>query len=149
MVKQLLGWIFTLLFAAIGVAALGGAWMLRQHQRAVAAERVHVKGTIVRLQERRGSRGGTSYAPVVRFRTTDGRDVEVVSSVGGMKILWRIGKEVDVMYDAHDPQSADVDSWMTQWMPSVILAVIGFAFLYAALKPAPKRSEPGLPLQNG
>lgn len=78
---------------------------------------VRVPGVVVDVRRRdtpSSSEGGTStavaYAPVLAFRTTDGRDVQTESPRWSNLHADKTGRRVAVVYDPDEPELAYIDS---------------------------------------
>ncbi|NDZ83131.1 DUF3592 domain-containing protein [Streptomyces sp. SID10853] len=94
---------FGLLFGAVGGTVLFKThWLRRRGARAC--------GTVVRLARSSGE-GGTSYHPVVQYRTGNGRTMEVRSSLGRSRTSLRPGTPVTVLYDPAKPQRMAIDGY--------------------------------------
>jgi hypothetical protein len=77
---------------------------------------------------------GASYAPVVDFRTAEGRTVRFTHGVGSIPPDYEIGAEVKVFYDPTDVQNARVVSWTRLWLGPTLLISSGLLpVLIAAL----------------
>ena len=61
----------------------------------------------------------TSYAPVVRFRTAGGREIEFFGR-GGSGTSYSEGDVVTVSYDPERPINARIVSFMDLWLPAVV-----------------------------
>jgi hypothetical protein len=61
-----------------------------------------------------GQYSGTTYSPVVRFTTVEGRTVEFTSAVGYSRSP-DIGGAVPVRYRPNDPEQAEIDRATTGW----------------------------------
>ena len=74
------------------------------------------QGTVVDAKKdtSSGQYGGTTYSPVVRFTTVEGRTVEFTSAVGYSRSP-DIGGAVPVRYRPGDPEQAEIDR-ATMWM---------------------------------
>jgi hypothetical protein len=58
-----------------------------------------------------GPQGGVPLTyPVVRYRTTDGREVVFRSGFGSQPPLWRPGQPVTVLYDPANPEAARIET---------------------------------------
>lgn len=76
---------------------------------------VRVPGTIVDVRHRESSTMETtgtapSYAPVLAFRTLDGRDVRTESQRWSNMYADKVGSQVQVIYDPQDPTEAYIGS---------------------------------------
>lgn len=117
---RILGW--AALFWVLLFGGIGGMMALSTQDflsRAEAAE-----GTVVRLVERDGS-----YAPVFRFRTRDGREVDATHSVSSNPPMWRVGQTTRLLYDRDAPQTASPDSWTSLWLFPLIFGGVAALFL--------------------
>ena|SRR6266540_2186099 len=68
-----------------------------------------------------------SYAPVVRFTTGDGRDIEFHGRGGGATAFGQ-GDRVTVIYDPANPIRARIVSFLDLWLPAA--AAFGVAILF-------------------
>jgi hypothetical protein len=69
----------------------------------------------------------SSYAPVVRFTTTEGREIEFHGR-GGSETSLAEGDRVTVIYDPANPIRAHIATFLDFWLPSA--AAFGVAFLF-------------------
>jgi hypothetical protein len=69
----------------------------------------------------------TSYAPIVRFTTEEGREIEFFARGGG-GISYQEGDVVTVAYDPEWPINAHIVSFVDLWLPAV--AAWGVAILF-------------------
>ena len=114
--------------AAIGVVVLSGALDLYgsgtrttgtiaeiRQSRTVSREDVRLPDgrEVSRDVER------TSYAPIVRFTTSDGRPIEFHGR-GGSGTDYAAGDRVTVIYDPANPMRARIVSFVDLWLPSAV-----------------------------
>ena len=104
-------WLLVFLWAVAAVL-VGVGVRRRQESRRFAASATRAGGVVVELVSGSpGPRGGVPLAyPVVRYRTTDGREVVFRSGFGSQPPLWRPGQPVTVLYDPADPQAARIET---------------------------------------
>ncbi|MDH4207497.1 MAG: DUF3592 domain-containing protein [Anaerolineae bacterium] len=93
--------------------------VLQMERSWVSAPGTVVNNTIVAFAT------GASYAPVVEFRTMEGKTVRFVDSVGTIPPDYEVGTEVKVLYDPEDVHSARVVSWTRLWLGPTILTAAG------------------------
>lgn len=102
---------------------------------------VRVPGVITDLRARQAPAGGasagrrtTQYAPVLEFRTTEGRVVQTESTVSSNPPVGRPGERVQVAYDPADPTSAKVDTVAGTGLLIYLVAlpVVALVFVVAA-----------------
>jgi len=87
-----------LLFFAIGSG-------LTMHQRTLESQGIEAPGMVVDLQENYDSDGST-YAPVVQFKTNSGQSIEFVSSYSSSPPAFDVGENVTVVYPPDSPSDA-------------------------------------------
>ena len=81
----------------------------------------------------RGGREGrrdverTSYAPIVRFKTPEGREIEFFGR-GGSGTSYREGDFVTVAYDPAKPIDAHIVSFIDLWLPAAVAWGIAILF---------------------
>jgi Protein of unknown function (DUF3592) len=68
-----------------------------------------------------------SYAPVVRFTTGEGREIEFHGS-GGSGASFAQGDRVTVIYDPADPIRARIVSFLDLWLPSAVPFAVTLLF---------------------
>ena len=68
---------------------------------------LQVEGTVVALVESRDD-DGTSYAPVVRFKTQGGREFEFQSNFYSSPPEYEVGQTVTVLYPPDQPGEAQI-----------------------------------------
>lgn len=126
-------WIFILVFGLVGVGAgVANYFILSSHLR-FRAEAVRVDGELVGYVSSRGSKGGTMYAPRVRYTVPgpeggEGGTHEVVGSVRSSGRGYDIGDKVPVYYRAAAPHEARIGSFMEQWFAPLLLGLFALVF---------------------
>ena len=121
-----------LILAVAGVTLLGVVLPLQLRTRTLLKHGVKVQGTVVDVEEET-SRRSTTYHPVVRFTTTDGRTVSFTSGMGFSVRQPRIGSAVPVRYRQDDPEQAEIERayiWIAPAAPSLL---VGVGLLVAAV----------------
>jgi hypothetical protein len=87
---------------------------------------VTTEGTVIRLASRPGH--STSVAPVVRFRTEAGQEVEFRHFVYSSLPVYQEGQTVPVLYRPARPDRAIISAFTALWLFPTIFGGIGFAF---------------------
>ena len=133
--KQLLGplafFLFGLLFFTIGSS-------LTYRQRTLEKQGLETQGTVVALQENSDSDGST-YAPVVQFKTSSGQSIEFVSSYSSSPPSYDVGETVIVVYPPEKPEEAIIkgDGQLLHiifMLLGGIVAAVGFYLLFSTLR---------------
>lgn len=127
----------------VGVVLACITVIVERHQEKVFAGAVHTTGTIVALLPRGGSGNAATYAPIVRYRTKDGVSIDFTASLAAHRSAHRVGDRVPVVYTPLNPQQADIDSWTSRWLLTVlcgglaaILSALALVTLLSARRPA-------------
>lgn len=112
-----------------GVAAFGlfvGAVWAYFKQKSQMEGRAPVTGAVVELVHRHtaADRSGI-FCPVVEFSLPSGQRIRFTSDFGSRPASHRVGQSVNLRYDPMDPQKAEIESGMTTWLNSLILAFMG------------------------
>ena len=128
-----------LLFFAIGAG-------LTMRQRALENQGIEAPGVVVALQENYDSDGST-YKPVVQFRTAGGQRVEFASSYSSSPPAYEIGESVTVVYSPENPSEAVIKGegqifHVIFMLVGGVDATIGFTLTIVALRNK-MVSEPG------
>jgi hypothetical protein len=125
-----------LLLGAYGVTFAGFLLVQAFRTRRLLASGAMARGTVVGVEEDTSrdhdGTGSTTYNPVVRFTTADGRTVTFTSAIGyGSEP--DVGGAVDVRYLPDDPEQAEIDR-ATMWMlPAAFGVLAGAGLLVAAV----------------
>ena len=118
-------WSATDLYAA-GGRAEGRVVEIRESRSIVMEEVATPVGREVRRDVERAS-----YAPVVRFTTQDGREIEFHGR-GGSGTDFAEGDTVTVVYDRSNPSRARIVSFLDLWLPAAVAFAVVVLFGGAA-----------------
>ena len=114
-----------LVVAGIGLLALGvhqSRLLLR-----LQSTGVRTPGIVTSLVSSSDSHGGVTYHPIVAYTDGHGRKLAFRDSVGTNPPMYRAGQAVTVLYAPDEEARAVVDRGLWNWLPSVILYVLGGA----------------------
>ncbi len=78
-------------------------------------------------RERRRDVERTTYTPIVRFTTEEGRDIEFFGR-GGSGTSYREGDSVTVAYDPARPINAHIVSFVDLWLPAAVAWGVAILF---------------------
>lgn len=118
----------------IAIATLGIAANLYRRMRELLNASVTTTGVVVRLvrEESNSDEGGSTAAPVVKFKTAGGVEIEFESGTGSSPALYGVGEEVPVIYRPENPKEAEIKLFWSLWGMPVFLGGMGaFALLFA------------------
>ena len=140
MIGPLIFTLFGLLFFVIGSG-------LTMRQRGLEEQGIEAKGVVIDLEEIYDSDGST-YKPIVRFKTQNGQTVEFASSYSSSPPAYDIGESVTVVYQPKNPSEAVIkgDGQFLHIIFMLLggaLASIGFFKILAGIRNR-MVSEPGV-----
>jgi hypothetical protein len=125
--------LFAVVFGGLGLAlmAVAGGWALRN--QAFSRSGLRSPGTVIGLvrtvsRDERRRVNTASYSPRVRFRTAEGRELEIVG-LGANPPVYREGDPVTVLYPPDHPEQGIVDSH--QELRDGPMAVAAFGLLFS------------------
>ncbi len=82
-------------------------------------------GHVVDMEESSDGEGGCCvYSPIIEFTAPNGRPVRFESSNASSPPAYRIGQEVEVLYNPNDPNDASINSFYELWLVPAILAPV-------------------------
>lgn len=92
-------------------------------------------GVVVALQKQVFNAGTSGvYCPTIEFTTASGEIICFESSYGTMPASHKVGQTVNVLYDPKNPNSAEIDSSISNWFASGCLMILALgAFLFSAM----------------
>ncbi len=115
------------LFAAVGVVLLVIATWVHARERAFVRAAERATGTVTELH-RDVDADGTTYFPVVSFRTRAGDSVTFRSSAGSNPPSYEVGERVEVLYDPADPQRAKTSGFFALHIGAFVFTLLGTIF---------------------
>lgn len=121
-------WLFGAVFLVVGLGLLTGGFFLWHSHADFVARATRADGVVTDQAYRTSSKGGGTYAPVVEFTTDDGSVVRMTGSTGSSSPSYARGEHVRVLYDRANPERAQIDSFMENWIGPMILGGIGLVF---------------------
>lgn len=105
-----------------GGRARGTVTEIRESRAIVTEEVTTTAGREVRRDVER-----VSFAPIVRFTTPDGREIEFHGR-GGSDTSFAAGEVVDVVYDRSQPSRARIVSFVDLWLPASVAFAVALVF---------------------
>jgi Protein of unknown function (DUF3592) len=125
-----------LVAAVLGVVAAWNASALYRSGARAEGKVAEIRVSHYTDQEEVVLRGGrewrrdverTSYAPIVRFTTAEGREIEFFGR-GGSGTSYREGDVVTVAYDPARPVAAHIVSFIDLWLPAAVAWGVALLF---------------------
>lgn len=124
---------WTPLYVLIVLGMIVGGAYLYKNQSEFQSVAIATNGEVVRMISKTDSEGSTIYAPMVRFMSADGREIEFKDSVSSNPPSYNVGDEVKVLYPVDDPRDAIIDrGWMNQLPGIGLMGLGGLFFLLTA-----------------
>ena len=121
-------------FLIIGIALISGAAFSAKSASSLIDAYVLGTGEVIEMIEHvyKGSythdKGSFTYAPVVRFSSSNGTDYEFMSNTSSNSPSYYVGEHVEVLYLASNPNEAIIYSFFSLWGDAIILATFGSIF---------------------
>ncbi|MBX3046420.1 MAG: DUF3592 domain-containing protein [Anaerolineales bacterium] len=82
-------------------------------------------GHVVELEESTDGEGSCCvYSPIIEFTAPNGRPVRFEGGNASSPPAYRIGQEVEVLYNPQDHQDASINSFYELWLVPAILAPV-------------------------
>lgn len=116
------------IFSVVGIGLLLGGFAFWQAQTRFVRSSAQAVGTVTDFVKQRDSRNRATYAPQVRFVTSDGQKHEFTSTVSSNPRGFEVGDKVTVLYDPAAPNTAQINTFLQLWFGPVLLAGMGFVF---------------------
>jgi hypothetical protein len=121
-----------LLFFAIGILILISGIASFIKRRNQIANSLSATGVVTAFATEMG-RSGYLYYPQVQFKVADGQTISFQSSAGSSRAEYGVGQPVKVLYDAHNPQQAEIAALSPLWLVPGCMTMIGVAFVIIGL----------------
>jgi hypothetical protein len=121
-----------IIFLLVGLGMLGFGGYSFLNTRSQLETWGHTTGEIVSFEYRSDSEGGDLTVPVVRYRADNGREYTATPyeqhnttvDVDG----YRVGDEVEVVYNPDDPQDMFLNDFMHVWFVPTLMGGLGGLF---------------------
>jgi hypothetical protein len=119
---------FFLIFTGVGLLLLAMGVFAWLRTRRFISESLRAPGTVVGLEPRRGSKGGTTYSPVVEFATPEGVVRQFTDPVSSNPAGYSVGDRVEVLYHWQDHARARLASKFRLYFVAGLLSFLGLIF---------------------
>ena len=115
------------MYLVIGIGLFGGGIYSFLSTRDFIGEAASANGVVVGLEREQDADGNDSYYPRVQFEA-NGRSYQFRGQVGSGRGTFRVGEQVEVLYDPADPHHARINSFVQLWFFPMFLGGIGVVF---------------------
>lgn len=125
--------LFVLIFGLVGLGMGIGEFFILKNVFDFRARAVVTEGEVTDFVTSRGSKGGTMYTPVVRYRVPapeggEGQTHEIRGSVSSSSRGYQLGERVEVMYLPDSPAEARIRNFIEQWFLAMLFGVFTLVF---------------------
>jgi hypothetical protein len=107
------GWVAPV-FLVVGIGLILGGMKQGETMTRLMTKGVHASGTVVRMEESHSS-DGTTYKPVVQYRSRGGEEREFASSFSSSPPMYEAGESVGVLYLEQAPHEEIIDHGVLNW----------------------------------
>ncbi|MDQ2975255.1 MAG: DUF3592 domain-containing protein [Acidobacteriota bacterium] len=121
-----------LLFFLIGIVILISGIVSIFKTRSRIANSLSADGLVTAFATGMG-KSGYLYYPLVQFKIPAGQVISFQSSVGSSRAGYTVGQQVKVLYDARNPQEAEIDDLSSLWLVPGCMLAMGLAFTIGGL----------------
>lgn len=115
-----------LLLAGLGLSV--GALVSRSRTQRFVRSALQTQAQVTGLEQRRGNQSTRMYHPVLRYKTQEGTEHEVVSAVGSNPAPYKPGDTVTVLYDPARPEEVRIHTFLQVWLFPLVLGGLGVTF---------------------
>jgi hypothetical protein len=121
------------IFGIVGVGMGIADYFVIRHTLDFRNGALSVQGEVIGYQSSRGSKGGSMYAPRVRYNVPQaeggvGASYEIVGGVRSSSRGYDIGDAVKVYFRPESPADGQIGSFLEQWFVASILSVFTLVF---------------------
>ena len=125
--------LFILIFGLVGLGMGTAEFFVLKNVLEFRQQALVAEGEVVDFVQSRGSKGGTMYAPRVRYSVPApeggiGQSYEIVADVRSSGRGYDLGERVSVLYKPDAPALGRIDSFMEQWFLVTLFGAFTFIF---------------------
>ena len=133
--EYLIASIFSLVFVIMGIVMVYFAFKIYNNIHELRKYGIKTYGTIIRYERRRGTKTNDySIVPIVKFKTVSTDEEFIIEGhMDNRKLFQNIckaGDEVEIIYDANNPNKAVINTFAELWFMPILLWIIGFSFIF-------------------
>lgn len=115
------------MYLVIGIGLFGGGIYSFLSTRDFIGEAATTGGVVIDLEREHDADGNHSYYPRVQFEA-NGRSYQFRGQVGSGRGTFKVGEQVEVLYDPADPHHARINSFVQLWFFPLFLGGMGVVF---------------------
>lgn len=115
------------IFIIAGLGMIFGSFLSFNHTQEFIKAASTAEGTVIEMRQER-SKKSITYFPVFKYQTQQGKIIHVKSSVGTNPPEYQIGAKVNVLYHPNNPNEAEINSFWSLWLLTVVFGTLGSFF---------------------
>jgi hypothetical protein len=116
------------IFILVGLGMLVGSFFIYRHTSSFLKVAKKSQGVVIKLVPKRGSKGSTTYSPMIKFKTQKGDEFSFVGNTSSNPPSYHRGDKVDIFYNPQNPKNAKISSFVSLWLLPLILFGMGSVF---------------------
>ncbi len=120
--------LLTLIFGGVGILLLVLAAVVFVVETAYLNRAKIAVGTVTELYKSIHDEGGSSYCPVFRFTTPDGKTVSYRGNVCASPPAYKIGDRAELYYDPQNINDVQMNDFWSEYTGIIVLVAIGVPF---------------------
>jgi hypothetical protein len=116
-----------ILFFFIGIALTIYSIFTFFRQKRIIAQSENAFGVVTNLTQKR-RRKGFIYCPQIQFQTKSNSIIDFQSDFGTNPASHKIGQQVKVLYNPFNPAQAQIKSFLSLWLITLVSLLMGLTF---------------------
>lgn len=124
-----------LLIIGLGITILGYFTLKKNRRLSKVGIKTLAKVIDISEQHSTDSEGysTTSYYPVLEFLDDQQQSFSFQGNVGGGKRKYKVGQEIEILYDPADPTKAQMKNFGAQWIMPIVLMIVGLMLVFGGV----------------
>ncbi len=118
--------IIAIVFSIVGLVFLITSFVISIPTYLFVNKAVKTYGVVVDFQIK--TTRGTTYHPIVRFKTAAGKEIQYISWVGSSPPAYQKGEKIEIFYNSDNPHEVKINSLLSLWLLPIIFTPIGGIF---------------------
>lgn len=125
--------IMGILFFFVGIALIAWGYMNVKH-KIDGSLYVKSEGTVISMREVPSTEdAGETWAPIIKFKDSNGREHTFESNVSSDPPAYHIGEKVELLYPQGKPEDVFINSFTEKWLTPILLGVAGLVMFILSI----------------